>query len=118
MLVAVIDDEPLWLKTMSRVLAREGFDALLIDDASEALARVPERRPDVAIIDGLLPGLHGVELARRLRDAMGESCPTLLLVSGDVGGVPDTDGLFVAIYQKPVPLDVLLAFLRRASAGG
>lgn len=118
MLVAVIDDEPLWLKTMSRVLAREGFDALLIDDARDALVRVPERRPAVAIIDGQLPGLHGVELARRLRETMGSSCPTLLLVSGDVGGVRDTDGLFAAVYQKPVPLDVLLGFLRRASAAG
>lgn len=113
LVVAVIDDEPLWLKTMGRVLAREGFGALLLSDAAEALARIPAERPSVAIIDGQMPGQSGVELARRLRATMGDECPTLLLVSGDPESLEGDRDLFAAVYRKPVPLEQLVSALRR-----
>ncbi len=116
MLVAVVDDEPLWLRTMSRILSRNGFDALLIGDPAEAVDRIVAERPAVVVLDGQMPGISGIELARRLRAALGDECPRLVLVSGDVGGLAHDASSFTAVYQKPVPFDSLTALLRDIAA--
>jgi len=65
--VLVVDDEPPILELVRYNLEREGFEVVTASDGAEGLARARERRPDLIILDVMLPGMDGWEVCRRLR---------------------------------------------------
>jgi len=65
--VLVVEDEAAISTLLRYNLMREGFDVSLCDDGDEALAAVADNRPDLVILDWMLPGLSGVEICRQLR---------------------------------------------------
>jgi two-component system response regulator RegX3 len=65
--VLVVDDEESYRQALSSGLALEGFDVEVAPDGQEALHRFQERRPDIVLLDMLLPGMHGIEVCRRMR---------------------------------------------------
>lgn len=117
-MIAVVDDEPMWLATLGRALSREGFHALLLGDPIRAAAQIPQERPAVVILDHGMPELSGTELAGRLVEALGEACPPLVLVTADLRELDrEALGLFVAAYEKPVSLRQLMSEVRRLVRG-
>ncbi|HJL14185.1 MAG TPA: response regulator [Sandaracinaceae bacterium LLY-WYZ-13_1] len=116
--IAVVDDDPTWLATLGRALSREGYHTLLVGDGDRAATRIPHEEPAAVILDHRMPRTTGVELARGLRAAMGERCPPLILVTGDLRELaPGDRELFVAAYEKPVRLRRLMQELRRVIRG-
>lgn len=79
--VLVVDDEQDVLDVVARYLINDGFDAQLARDGREALRIAGRRRPDLAVLDIVLPDLSGFELMRRLREA--EQLPIILLTAKD-----------------------------------
>jgi DNA-binding response OmpR family regulator len=67
-LVLVVDDEPTIGDVVSRYLERAGYDTRVARDGPSAVAAAAERRPDLVVLDLMLPGLDGLEVMRRLRD--------------------------------------------------
>jgi response regulator NasT len=69
-LILLVDDDPILLEYLSTVLDHGGYDTLEATSAAEALQRVAEREPDIALalLDISMPGMSGLDLARRLRD--------------------------------------------------
>ena len=67
-LVLVVDDEPTIGDVVSRYLERAGYDTRIARDGPSAVAAAAERRPDLVVLDLMLPGLDGLEVMRRLRD--------------------------------------------------
>jgi len=63
----VVDDEPPLVRLVSAYLEREGFSVSSAADGEEALRLARERRPDVVILDLMLPGIDGIEVCRRIR---------------------------------------------------
>ena len=63
----VVDDEPPLVRLVSAYLEREGFSVSTAADGHEALRLARERRPDVVVLDLMLPGLDGIEVCRRIR---------------------------------------------------
>ena len=63
----VVDDEPPLVQVVSGYLAREGFDVVSAADGEAAVAAAREHRPDVIVLDLMLPGVDGVEACRRIR---------------------------------------------------
>ncbi|MCX7708141.1 MAG: response regulator transcription factor [Anaerolineae bacterium] len=80
--VLIVDDDPNLLKMLQRTLAYEGFRVLSATDGHEALARVQAHRPDVVVLDWLMPGPDGLEVLRRLR-AAGDKTLVLMLTARD-----------------------------------
>src|SRR5664279_3360346 len=65
--VLVVDDEESYRQALSSGLTLEGFDVDVASDGTEALRRFSDQRPDVVLLDMLLPGMHGIEVCRRMR---------------------------------------------------
>ena len=67
--VLVVDDEELTLRTISRGLRQEGFEVFTAGSGEEALKVFQEEKPDLTLLDIILPGIDGVEVLRRLKQA-------------------------------------------------
>ena len=113
----VVEDDRSVREVLGLVLGLEGYEVALAPDGLTALRLVEERRPDVVVLDALMPRLDGAgfagELARRgLRPGI-----PIVLVTGDAR--PGRAGAIgpEATIAKPFDLEVLLASVA-ALAGG
>ena len=66
--ILVVDDEPTILDVVSRYLDRAGYRAKVAGDGAEALRMADAERPDLVVLDLMLPGMSGLEVMRRLRE--------------------------------------------------
>jgi len=80
--ILVVDDDPRITDLLRRVLAYEGYSVVSAASGKEALNRTLERPPDLIVLDIMIPGLDGLEVARRLR-AAGDNVPILMLTARD-----------------------------------
>src|SRR5216683_2348683 len=65
--ILIIDDHPVNLELAKVLLVLEGYEVHTAGDAETALVILPELRPDLILMDVQLPGMDGLELARRLK---------------------------------------------------
>jgi DNA-binding response OmpR family regulator len=65
--VLVVDDEPTIAEVVSRYLERAGYRTRTAGDGARALAMIGSQRPDLVVLDLMLPGIDGLEVMRRLR---------------------------------------------------
>ncbi len=66
--VLVVDDETALANVIAGYLHREGFDVDLAHDGLSAVDSARTHRPDLVVLDVMLPGLDGIEVCRRLRE--------------------------------------------------
>ncbi len=66
--VLVVDDEPTIAEVVSRYLERAGYATRVAGDGNEALRLAGEERPDLVVLDIMLPGTDGLQVMRRLRE--------------------------------------------------
>jgi CheY-like chemotaxis protein len=104
----VIDDEPAILRLVAVILEDLGCEALTAPDAESGLKVMEKKGPDFVISDVKLPGMDGLELARRIKsDDKLEKTPVLLMSAfGEPRNHPG-DG-FLA---KPFDIDSLVDFV-------
>lgn len=80
--VLLIEDEVNIAEAIRFLLTREGFRVSHLADGSEALARVRSDRPDLLILDHMLPGLSGIEILQALRaDPETRALPVMMLTA-------------------------------------
>lgn len=113
MRVLVVDDERALRSSLKRALEMEGYTVLLATNGQEALDRLKEDVVDAIVLDVAMPGIDGLEVARRLRAAE-DHTPILMLTARDA--VDDrVDGLDAGADDylvKPFVLKELYARLR------
>ncbi len=80
--ILVVDDDPRITDLLRRILAYEGYSVAVAASGDSALTRTLERAPDLIILDVMLPGIDGLEVARRVR-AAGDNVPILMLTARD-----------------------------------
>ncbi|GAB6160169.1 response regulator transcription factor [Howardella ureilytica] len=66
--VLAVDDEKIIIKGLKFSLERDGFDVVCAYDADEALALAESEKPDIILLDVMLPGLSGYEVCERIRE--------------------------------------------------
>ena len=81
-LVLVVEDEPAIADVIRRYLVADGFGVHVEADGLAALAAVAQLRPAVVLLDVGLPGLDGIQVCRRMRDA-GDWTPVLFVTARD-----------------------------------
>jgi two-component system response regulator MprA len=111
--VLVVDDEPAVRESLERSLRFEGYEVSTAADGAAALEALATTRPDILVLDVMMPRMDGLEACRRLR-ARGVDLPVLMLTARD--GLADrVSGLDVGADDylvKPFALEELLARLR------
>jgi len=108
--VLVVDDEPDLLELVAYNLERAGHEVELARDGAEALDAVARNRPDLILLDLMMPNISGLEVARRLK-AQGDAPPIIMLTAktdeqDELGGLAQGADDYVT---KPFSIKVLLA---------
>lgn len=80
--VLVVDDEPVLAEMVSMALRYEGWTITSAGDGGSAIAAARTARPDVVVLDVMLPDMSGLDVLRRLREA-NPALPVLLLTAKD-----------------------------------
>ena len=87
--ILVVDDEPTITEVVSRYLERAGYAVRVAGDGPEALRLAAESRPDLVVLDLMLPGMDGLEVMRRISEPANGSgrrvSVILLTAKGDAG---------------------------------
>ena len=111
--VLVVDDEPSIVDAISMTLRHQGYSVEAAETGKDALVMVTKWRPDVIVLDVMLPDVDGFEVARRL-SADNEPVPILFLSALD-NTEDKVRGLTIGGYDyvtKPFSLEELIARLR------
>jgi len=106
--VLMVDDEPAILRMFARVLRAEGLGFVGIDLPLDAEAIVNRFRPQVVVLDVMMPQLDGIAIARRLRDNPETAGLPLAFYSGSPKWVLPPDLRDVPFVQKGGQRDELL----------
>jgi DNA-binding NarL/FixJ family response regulator len=115
----VADDHPAVLEAVSEFLVQAGVEvSARARDGEEALAQIEARAPRVALVDVRMPGIGGIELARRLARSAPDTA--LLLYTGYGDRALLTEALDAGVrgfVLKEAPLDDLLRAVETVAAG-
>jgi len=109
----VVDDEPNIVELLSATLRYEGFEVSVAMTGNEAVQVAERVKPDLIVLDVMLPDLDGFSVVRRLRGA-GREVPVLFLTAKDAGE-DKVAGLTVGgddYVTKPFSLDEVIARIR------
>ncbi|MGV9415640.1 response regulator transcription factor [Nocardia sp. NPDC003693] len=111
--VLVVEDDPSVRSTLDQLLRFEGYRVILAGDGQEALELLAADRPDLAVVDVVMPRLDGLSLCRALR-RRGDRLPILVLTARHQVGdrVAGLDAGADDYLAKPFDTEELLARLR------
>ena len=119
--VLVVDDDPKLLNMLRRTLIYEGFQVQTAANGAEALSAMQPRRPDIMVLDWMMPGTDGLTLMKRLRET-GDQTLVLMLTARDAveNRIEGLDSGADDYLVKPFAPDELIArlhaLLRRSTA--
>lgn len=91
--ILVIEDEPDIAKLVSYNLAQERFRVVTADDGEQALRIIEREKPDLVVLDLMLPGLSGIELCKILRGRADTSKLPILMLTAKAGEADRVLGL-------------------------
>ena len=123
--ILVVEDEPGIRKLIGMVLQRAEFEPILTADARQAWSALAEKIPDLVMIDWMLPGTSGVEMARRLRKARATHDIPIIMVTARgeedhrvTGLDAGADDYIVKPFTNRELVARVRALLRRSAAFG
>ena len=110
--ILIVDDEPTLRETLAEVLDADGFRVVTAADGREALTRFRDDRPDLVVLDLMLPELPGIEVCRIIRR---ESVVPILMLTAKNSEIDKVLGLELGAddyVTKPFSLRELSARIR------
>lgn len=119
--ILIVDDNQKVIDMLRRTLIYEGYDVLVAMDGQQALAQAQKHRPDLIVLDWLMPNVNGLEVARRVSKADG--IPIIMLTARDaledkiLGLDSGADDYLVKPFEPDELLARIRALLRRAAGG-
>ncbi len=79
--ILVVDDQEVNLELMEAHLVPEGYDVCLAEDGPMALQKLEEDKPDLILLDVMMPGMDGHEVCRRLRNIPGNEATPVVMIT-------------------------------------
>lgn len=121
--ILLVDDEPAIVEAVAYSLRQQGFAVSAAGDAEAALRAFKAERPDVILLDVMLPSASGFEVCRRIRQS--DARVPILMLTARVAEADRVQGLEIGADDylvKPFGMRELIArvraLLRRSSSGG
>jgi two-component system, OmpR family, response regulator ResD len=115
-LILVVDDEAKVREAIGRYLEMNGYTVVTAADGPAALEHAAARRPDLVLLDVMMPGIDGFTvLGRMKRDDALRTVPVIMLTGrGETSAIFLSQDLRATDYViKPIDLDALLDVIRR-----
>ncbi len=103
--ILVIEDDPASLRLMMYTLQHEGYQVITAANGLEGLRKALKEKPDLLILDVMLPGIDGFEVCHRLRAESQTAHLPILMLSGKAQEIDKATGLKVGAddyITKPV----------------
>jgi len=113
--ILIVDDEPNLVKILESRLKVNGYDVISAYDGQQGLDKVRQEKPDLVILDLMLPQLHGYEVCRQLRaDSVHRDIPIVMLTaSGKAGDIQEGINQGANAYiAKPFKPEALLGIIK------
>ncbi|MFO1317084.1 MAG: response regulator [Burkholderiales bacterium] len=110
--VLIADDEPNIVVSLEFLMKQKGYDVRVVGDGQQALAAVGEFRPDLVLLDVMMPRLSGYELCQKMRENPAWAGIKIIMLSAKGRDVEVTKGIAVgadAYVTKPFSTRDLLA---------
>ena len=79
--ILIADDDPLLRALLVHRLSADGHDILTAGDGSEALAVIRDQRPELIVLDALMPVMDGFEVLRRIKSGHLTDAPVIMLTA-------------------------------------
>ncbi|WP_084128251.1 response regulator transcription factor [Demequina sp. NBRC 110055] len=114
--ILVVDDEENLRTMLVAALRYEGYDVIQAADGAEGLKAVREHRPDLVVLDVMMPHVDGFQMCRRMRES-GDRTPVIFLTARD-SSTDKVEGLTIGgddYLDKPFNLDELVARVEAVS---
>jgi len=115
MRVLVVDDSPTEIYKLSAMLSNNGFEVITAENGEEGVATAKQQKPDLVLMDVVMPGLNGFQATRQLtKDAETAHIPVIIVTTKD----QETDRLWgerqgaKGYLTKPVDESVLISTIK------
>lgn len=109
--ILIVDDDAEVTTMLARALGRHGFVVDALNDAQEALRRAEQTPYDAALVDLVMPGRDGADLASELRKRI-PGIPVALLTGYTHSPLIPGERSGMAVFTKPVIIQEVVEFLR------
>lgn len=120
--VLIAEDDDLIAELVEYKLRLEGFEVSLVHDGAEAWERLQADCPDLVILDGMLPGMDGLEILRRIRETDGIPDVPVVMLTARRLEQDIVDGLRLGASDylvKPfMPEELMARIMRLLKKGG
>jgi CheY-like chemotaxis protein len=114
--VMIVDDEPAMCAILKRIISGEGYRTISARDGEEALTLYARHRPDVVLLDLMMPGISGLEVCRKMK----QSSPStrVIYLSAKVSSAPpweenDAFGKADDFLSKPATSQKILSAIKK-----
>ena len=110
--ILVVDDQPINVQLLKRKLEKEGIDILTAYNGQEALDSVAHTKPDLILLDVMMPDMDGIEVCQRLQADESSRHIPVIFVTARTSKEGKLEGLGVGAVDyitKPIDLDETLA---------
>ena len=79
--ILIADDDPLLRSLLVHRLSADGYQVVVAEDGSQALTAITDLKPDLIVLDALMPVMDGFEVLRRLKGARAMVAPIIMLTA-------------------------------------
>ncbi len=113
--VLVVDDEFGVAEVLDAILTDEGYRVITATNGRQALARIAEQRPDLVLLDYMMPILDGVAVLRALAaDPTAHNLPVVVMSALPEEAISTETRRYAAFLRKPFQIRTVLAAISRA----
>ena len=111
--VLVVDDDVNIVALVQKRLETSGYAVVTASDGVEGLRKIREVRPDLVLLDVMMPGMDGFSIVREIRTDENLKCIPIVIITakGELGDIFRMEGVS-AIFEKPFKGDEVLVKVR------